>query len=255
MEGLVWPTWAWTECRSLGQAGPAPTRPSPQRLQPHIPPWTPQSLWEDKSPPAPPWCSRRVWRVHLGNKSFLIPWQRGSLQSPHSNRAVFIEFLSTDYIHAWAFNSFITVKHSVMFLSEAWKMGIIRYLCNFGSVWIKIGQKPSMQDFRGSRGREAQEEGNLLSLVACFVTKCAIKSQTWNKKAHILLLITTHPEAFWTDGSTKHQNSSAYKLAKGPAVLLTEGVVRALHYLQIEILLERITVICRTWSQGFGKMY
>lgn len=104
-------------------------------------------------------------------------------------------------------------------------MGIIRYLCEFRSVWIKTGQKSSMWDFRGSLDRETQEEGNLFSPVACFVTKCVIKSQTWNKKAHILLLITTHPQAFRTDGSTKHQNSSAYKLAKGPAVLLTEGVV------------------------------
>lgn len=109
-------------------------------------------------------------------------------------------------------------------------MRIIIYLCGFWSVYQ---QKSSMWDFRGSPGRETRVEGNLFSPVACFVTKYVIKSQTWNKKAHILLLITTHPQAFRTDGSTKHQNSSAYKLAKGPAALLTEGVVRALHYLQI----------------------
>lgn len=215
------------------------------------------SLHGERSPRLPNLdaAEGHIWSVYLGNKRFLIPWQQGCLQSPCSNRAVFIEFLCTEYTHAWDFNSFVTVKHLVILLSEASQWVLLDTCVNFGLFRSRLGKKSSMWDFRGSPGRKTQEGRNLFSPVACFVTKCVIKSQTWNKKAHILLLITTHPQAFRTDGSTKHQNSSAYKLAKGPAVLLTEGVVRALHYLQIEILLERITVICRTWSRGFGKIY
>lgn len=74
----------------------------------------------DRSPhlPNPDAAERHIWSVYSGNKKFLIPWQRDCLQNPHSNRAVFIEFLCTECTHAWDFNSFITEKHLVLFLSE-----------------------------------------------------------------------------------------------------------------------------------------
>lgn len=80
-----------------------------------------------------------IWSVYLGNKRFLIPWQWGCLQNPHSKRAVFIEFLCTEYMHAWDFNSFITKKHLVIFLPEVsgWEL----YICeNFGLFRSRLGK-------------------------------------------------------------------------------------------------------------------
>lgn len=226
------------ECRFTGWIRQACSRQTvPWRRQAACSPASPCALGHpcgERSPHLPNLAAAEghIWSVYLGNKRFLIPWQRGCLQSPHSNRAVFIEFLCTEYIHAWDFSSFITEKHLVIFLSEVsgWEL---LYICvNFGLFRSRLGKNQVCGTSEVPQA-EARVEGNLFSPVACFVTKYVIKSQTWNKKAHILLLITTHPQAFRTDGSTKHQNSSAYKLAKGPAALLTEGVVRALHYLQI----------------------
>lgn len=81
-----------------------------------------------------------IWSVYLGNKSFLIPWQRGCLQSPRSNRAVFIEFLCTEYIHAWDFNSFVTVKHLVVFSSEASGWELLDIGVNFDLFRARLGK-------------------------------------------------------------------------------------------------------------------
>lgn len=137
------PPEAQHEGHSSGLIGPLPPGrpmdaacfPSPKRA--------PQSQHEEERPCLQPRCRRKAQlSMHLGNKSFLIPWQQGCLQSPCSNRAMFIKFLCTDSIHAWYFNSFETVKHSVMFLSGASKMGItkmfVQLLDCVDQDWAKI---------------------------------------------------------------------------------------------------------------------
>lgn len=103
--------------RSLVSPPPAPCHPHGER-SPHL--------------PNHDVAEGHIWSVYLGNKRFLIPWQQGCLQSPCSNRAVFIEFLCAEYIHAWDFNSFITVKHLVVFPSEISGWELLDICVNFG---------------------------------------------------------------------------------------------------------------------------
>lgn len=111
------------KCCFTGYIRRGPTRqaaPTEQAgcLQPCVPPLhAPQCPYRERSSRLPNFdaAEGHFWSVYLGNKSFLIPWQRGCLQSPRSNRAVFIEFLCAEYIHAWDFNSFVTVKHLVFY--------------------------------------------------------------------------------------------------------------------------------------------
>lgn len=81
-----------------------------------------------------------IWSVYLGNKRFLIPWQQSCLQSPRSNRAVFIEFLRAEYIHAWDFNSFVTVRRLVVFLSETSGWELLDICANFGLARSRLGK-------------------------------------------------------------------------------------------------------------------